>query len=288
LEFSEVKTAALRRVDLGDPTLSDRNFARLAEFIKGYSGIKMPSGKNTMLEGRLRRRMRATGIEDVNDYCNFLFDQGGLETELVHLINAVTTNKTDFFREPYHFEFMANQALPTLYNNGRRRFKAWSAACSNGAEPYTIAMVLDEFCEDRRDTDYSILGTDLSTEVIEQAVAGIYQTPMIEPVSMVRRKKFLMRSTRGDKVRIVPKLRAKNRFARLNLMDESYPVDRDMDMIFCRNILIYFDKAGQEAVLKRLCSHLRHGGYLFMGHSESITGFDLPVEQIASTVFRRR
>jgi len=183
---------------------------------------------------------------------------------------------------------MTSDALPMLHAMGRRRLKAWSAACSNGAEPYTIAMVMDEFCSDKRDCDYSILGTDLSTEVLDQAVAGIYSTPMIEPVSLERRRKYLLRSPRGDKVRIVPGLRAKHRFARLNLMDDSYPIDRDMDLIFCRNILIYFDKPGQEAVLKRLCSHLRPGGFLFMGHSESITGFDLPVDQIASTVFRRR
>lgn len=282
-----MQSAALRRADV-ESSLSDLNFKRLAEFIKAYSGIKMPSGKNTMLEGRLRRRMRATGIDDVNDYCSYIFDQGGLETELVHLINAVTTNKTDFFREPYHFEYMLSDALPTLRGMGRRRLKAWSAACSNGAEPYTISMVMADFCELNKDCDYSVLGTDLSTDMIDQALAGIYSTPMIEPVSMERRRKYLLRSPRGDKVRIVPGIRAKQRFARLNLMDDSYAIERDMDLVFCRNILIYFDKQGQEAVLKRLCSHLRPGGYLFMGHSESIAGFDLPVDQVASTVFRRR
>lgn len=270
--------------------LSARNFKRLAEFIHGYSGIKMPANKRTMLEGRLRRRMRATRIADVNDYCRYLFEDDGMSAEVIHLIDAVTTNKTEFFREPAHFQFMARQGLPALAAAGRREIKIWSSACSTGAEPYTIAMVMDEFCQARRGLDYSILCTDICTEVLDQAIAGIFSEQMIEPVQLERRQRYVMRAKDQSSgwVRIAPRLRAKLSFARLNLMDDAYPIDTDLDIVFCRNILIYFDKPTQAQVLSRLCDHLRPGGYLFLGHSESIVGIDLPVVQIANTVFQKR
>ncbi len=270
--------------------LSAKNFKRLADFIHDYSGIKMPANKRTMLEGRLRRRMRATHIGDVNDYCRYLFEGDGMAAEVIHLIDAVTTNKTEFFREPAHFQFMAKQGLPALAAAGRREIKIWSSACSTGAEPYTIAMMMDEFCQGRRGVDYSILCTDICTEVLGQAIAGIFSEQMIEPVSMERRQRYVMRARdrSSGHVRITPHLRAKLSFARLNLMDEAYPVDTDLDIVFCRNILIYFDKVTQAKVLGRLCDHLRPGGYLFLGHSESIVGIDLPVTQIANTVFQKR
>ena len=274
----------------GGDQLSPRNFKRLAELIHGYSGIKMPANKRTMLEGRLRRRMRATQIASLNDYCRYLFEDDGLESEIVHLIDAVTTNKTEFFREPAHFQFLQARALPAIARSGRRTIKAWSAACSTGAEPYTLAMVLEENRRIGKRQDYSILCTDLCTQVLAQAVAGMFPEAMIAPVEMELRRRYVMRArdtTRGL-VRMAPELRAQLSFARLNLMDEAYPVESDMDLIFCRNILIYFDKPTQSKVLQRLCDHLRPGGYLFLGHSESIVGIDLPVDQIANTVFQRR
>ena len=270
--------------------LSARNFQRLATFIHDYSGIKMPANKRTMLEGRLRRRMRATRINDVNAYCHYLFEENGLDGEAIHLIDAVTTNKTEFFREPAHFDFLATKGLPALAAKGKREIKIWSSACSTGAEPYTIAMVLDEFCETQRGVDYSILCTDICTEVLDQAVAGRFFEQMIEPVSMARRQRYLMRArdTARNEVRVKPHLRAKLAFARLNLMDDAYPIETNLDIIFCRNILIYFDKPTQAKVLSRLCNHLAPGGYLLLGHSESIVGIDLPVVQIANTVFQKR
>ena len=278
---------ALQPVTIGEP-LSNRNFSRLAEFIHSYSGIKMPSNKKTMLEGRLRRRMRVNRFDNVNDYCRFLFDEGGLDAETIHLIDAVTTNKTEFFREPVHFTFMEKTVLPQLAKS-RRHIRVWSAAASTGAEPYTLAMVLDEFCERQRGLDYSVLGTDICTEVLDQAIAGRFAEQMIEPVSMPRRQRYVMRArdaSRGE-VRIVPELRSKVAYGRLNLMDESYPIEQQQDIIFCRNILIYFDKPTQTKVLERLCRHLAPDGYLFLGHSESIVGVDLPLKQIANTVFQK-
>ena len=269
--------------------LSQKDFARLSDLIQRYSGIKMPTSKRTMLEGRLRRRLRQVQADTLADYCRFLFEEEGLESELIHLMDAVTTNKTDFFREPAHFDYLRAKVLPELAADGERPLKMWSAACSIGAEPYTLAMVLEENRRLRPRQDYSILCTDLSTEVLAQAVSGKYTEAMIQPVEPELRRKYLMRArTPGQgEVRIVPQLRAKLSFARLNLMDGAYPVDRDMDVIFCRNILIYFDKPTQAKVLGRLCDHLRPGGYLFIGHSETIVGFSLPVRQVANTVFQR-
>ena len=269
--------------------LGAANFRRLAEFIQRYSGIKMPPAKKTMLEGRLRRRVRELGLGSLDAYCAFLFEDDGLEAEQVHLIDVVTTNKTDFFREPAHFDFMVEKALPKMLRENRRSIRAWSAACSTGAEPYTLAMLLDDFCSRNRGWDYSILATDLCTQVLGQAVRGVYPAAMIEPAPVGLRKRHVLaaRDPRRGEVRIAPHLRAKVAFARLNLMDQAYPAPKGLDFLFCRNILIYFDKQNQAAVLGRLCSHLRPGGYLFLGHSETIVGVDLPVRAVASTIFER-
>lgn len=276
-------------VDPRHDELSVRNFTRLSAFIHAYSGIKMPATKQTMLEGRLRRRMRTYGHTNLNDYCDFLFEEGGLEAETIHLIDVVTTNKTEFFREPSHFDFLEAEGLPALAQGRRKPLKVWSAAASIGAEAYTLAMVLEDFVAGRSGLDYAIVATDICTDVLEKGLAGRYPEAMIEPVPMDRRRRYLRQSkdrARGE-VRISSHLRAKVAFGRLNLMDEVYPVDRDMDIIFCRNILIYFDKPTQAKVLGRLCDHLVRGGYLFLGHSESIVGLDLPIHQVANTIFQR-
>lgn len=273
--------------------LSTRDFQRLSEFIHGYSGIKMPVSKQSMVEGRLRRRVRALGVGTLGEYCRYLFDEDGLESEAVGLIDAVSTNKTDFFREPDHFHYLAEQAVPALIADQlvsrRSPLKIWSAACSIGAEPYTLAMVAAEIARVHPDLRTSILATDICTEVIETATLGIYPESMIAPVPVELRHRYVMRAKTGarDRVRIVPELRSMVAFGRLNLMERTYPVDRDMHVIFCRNILIYFDKPTQQQVLSRLCDHLRPGGYLFMGHSETLAGFGLPLRAVATTVFQR-
>ncbi|WP_294282110.1 CheR family methyltransferase [uncultured Sphingomonas sp.] len=268
--------------------LSADRFNRLAALIYDETGIKMPRTKATMLEGRLRRRLRDTGTATLNAYCDLLFADPSANGEIDHLINAVTTNKTDFFREPGHFDFLANTVLPTMVKQGRRRIRTWSAACSTGAEPYTMAMVLDRFAEANR-MEYGILATDIDTEVLETARRGIYPADQVDPVPSVMRQRYVAASTdrRAAKVRIAPELRSAIGFARLNLMDTHYPVGEPMDIIFCRNVLIYFDKPTQEAVVRRLCDCLRPGGYLFLGHSESIAGMDLPVKTVSYTVFER-
>lgn len=285
-----VPSPAARPADRTAPadSISRRNFARLADHIYGVAGIKMPESKRTMLEGRLRRRLGATGFACFDDYCAYLFDADGLGAEGPHLINAVTTNKTDFFREPAHFDYLCATVLPEFARLDIPAIRCWTAACSTGPEAYTLAMLLDEFTE-RRGQSYGILATDLDTEVLEAARRGIYNAELLDPVPERLARKYVMRPNdpRRREVRIAPELRAAIGFARLNLMDERYPVGDPMHLIFCRNVLIYFDKPTQKKVVARLVERLAPDGYLFLGHSESIAGFDLPLTQVANTVFRR-
>lgn len=198
--------SAVATVACVEDHISKRNFDHLARFIYDYSGIKMPPTKMTMLEGRLRRRLRATGISSFDDYCDYLFKQDGLEHEKVYLIDAVTTNKTDFFREPNHFTYLRDHALPKLAARDLRRFRIWSSACSTGAEPYTLAMVLDDFTGANPHQDYSILATDLSTEVLQTARRGIYSADMVAPVPAVYHDRYVMqaRDPSRREVRIIP------------------------------------------------------------------------------------
>ncbi len=273
-----------------DDSLSTRDFRQLSEFIYDYCGIKMTEAKRSMLEGRLRKRLRATGLPTFGDYCDYLFRQDGLKDEVVYLIDVVTTNKTDFFREPNHFDFLEKTALPTLAKQGVRQPRAWSSACSTGAEPYTMAMVMAEAVEKGVISDFSILATDLSTDVLKKGHAGIYNRDLLEPVPTAMQRKYVMQARdkyRSD-VRISPKLRSKVGFARMNLMNPSYDIGAPVHIIFCRNVLIYFDKKTQTHVLAELCKCLAPGGYLMIGHSESVTGINLPVKQVANTVFLKQ
>jgi len=277
------------RAQAGEDGLSSRNFEALSRYIYDYSGIKMPITKLTMLEGRLRRRLRATGIPSFNAYCDYLFKHDGIEKEAIFLIDAVTTNKTDFFREPKHFDFMERTGLPELVAAGHKRLRLWSAACSIGAEPYTMAMVMQDFADATSGIDYRILATDLSTDVLAAARRGVYPRDMVQPVpaELQRRHVMISRDAARGEVRIHPRLRSTIGFARMNLMDGAYKVGEPMHMIFCRNVLIYFDKPTQAKVLTRLCDCLVPGGFLYVGHSETVTGIPLPVRQVANTVFKK-
>jgi chemotaxis protein methyltransferase CheR len=269
-----------------DFCLEMADFRRLSRFINATSGIKMSEAKRAMVEGRLRRRVRGLGFADFTTYCRYVFDEGGLDHEAVHILDAVTTNKTEFFREPEHFRFLSETSLPLLVPPGRvRPLKVWSAACSTGAEPYTLAMVLSEWSG----SNYEILATDLCTEVLQTAILGIYSEEMIAPVPMELRRRYLLRSrdAAANRVRIAPELRNRIQFRHLNLMDQDYSVKGPFDVIFCRNVLIYFDKQTQVLVLSRLCQHLAPGGHLFIGHSETVAGYDLPLRSLAPTIFAR-
>lgn len=272
--------------------MDDADFFRIGNFIQSQCGIKMPLSKKTMLQGRLQKRLRLLGISSFSAYADFVFSEMGMEDEIFHMIDAVTTNKTDFFREAHQFDYLKNIALPGIIKNskdyaGKLRFKAWSAGCSTGEEPYTLAMVLSNFAENNISFQFSILATDLSTKVLKNAQLGIYQKEKISPVPMAFRQKYLLRSKDKALVRVIPALRSCINFMRLNFMDDDFNLKDMMDVIFCRNVIIYFDRATQEAILRRICRYLKPGGYLFMGHSETLNGMNLPVNQVSASIYRR-
>jgi chemotaxis protein methyltransferase CheR len=270
--------------------LSDRHFRTIAELIERQVGIKLPASKRLMLEGRLHKRVRALKHAGISHYMNYLGEQ--FDNELTHLIDVVTTNKTDFFREPQHFAFMKDIAVPELLKQRGRTsqgLKVWSAACSTGMEAYTTAMVLDAMTRGGSRFQFRILGTDISTSVLREAKLAIYPQEAIEPVpvNFVKRYFLSSREEARAEVRVVPELRRLTHFMRMNLMDASYPVDRDVDIIFCRNVLIYFERETQRKVVEQLASHLRPGGYLLVGHSESMVHSVVPgLRQVQPTVFR--
>ncbi len=271
--------------------LTPQSFRRFADFITSELGIKMSEHKIPMLQGRLHRRLRALGLHSLEAYQQLLFDSADSGRELADFIDAVTTNKTDFMREPKHFDYLVEQALPSLDSEPAQSWqvKLWCAGCSTGEEPYTLAMVLSEYVERRGHAQFSLFATDISTKVLHHARDAVYDQRRIEPVPEAWQKKYLLRSRDPAKqtVRIVPALRERVRFARLNFMDADYGVRETFDAVFFRNVMIYFDRPTQEAVVGRLCRNLRPGGYLFTGHSESLMGLDVPLRMVASAVYRK-
>lgn len=285
-------STAASPTDTGDAAqLTPQNFRRFADFITRELGIKMSETKIPMLQSRLQRRLRLLGLKSIEEYQRYLFESPNSDAELSDFVDAVTTNKTDFFREPHHFAFLRRTALPALDPDPSRpwAFKLWCAGCSSGEEPYTLGMVLSEHAEQRRGFDFSLLATDISSRVLNLAREAIYDHERVEPVDEALRKKYLLRSRDPAKkqVRIVPALRQRVQFKRLNFMNADYGVSDIFDVIFFRNVMIYFDKPTQAAVVTRLCRNLRPGGFLFVGHSESLMGLDVPVRMVASAVYQK-
>lgn len=265
--------------------------ADLRSLIRAELGIKMPPEKDVMLESRLARRLSSLGLPSLAAYRDHLLRSPDAGKELVELVNVVTTNKTDFFREVAHFEFAVRHALPELGivpGAPGARVRAWCAGCSSGEEPYTLAMVLADHGRDDPRWDYRILGTDVSTRVLEVARAGIYEAERVAPVPPPLRRRYVMTSKSPSPalVRIAPSLRARVSFHRLNFMDAAYGVADVFDLIFFRNVAIYFDPPTQAAVVRKLCQSLRPGGYFFMGHAESLTGLDVPLRRIGPSIYR--
>lgn len=272
-------------------TMPDHIFERLSNFIYKAYGIKMPPAKKVMLQSRLQKRLREMNMNSYEEYCDFVFSKEGEALELVHMIDVVTTNKTDFFREPTHFDFLRQTVLPEFVAREKTKttLKIWSAGCSSGEEVYTLAIVLAEFMEKNKNLDYSILGTDISTRILQKAIDAVYTEDRIAVIPIETKRKYFLRSKDRDKptVRLIPELRKKASYQRLNFMDDSYNVNEKFDIIFCRNVLIYFDRDTQEKVINRLCMSLKTGGYFFLGHSESITGMKVPLVQLKPTVFMK-
>ncbi len=277
-----------RAVDMQEERISARDFSRLRELVYEEAGINLSSEKRSMLEGRIRRRLKSLAIPSYEQYCKYLFSRSGRKQEICHLIDVVTTNKTDFFREPRHFEFLVNTALPELSQHNRSLF-FWSAGCSTGEEPYTLAMVVREYAEIHPGLEFRILATDVCSTVLEKASQAVYSCEAVQPVPAALKLKYLMRSRDPsvNRVRVVPELRRLIEFRRLNFMDRDYGVTEKASAIFCRNVLIYFDRITQQRILEQLTRYLVPDGYLFVGHSETLHELNLPLQQIAPALYRR-
>ncbi len=235
--------------------LSDAEFEKLRSLIYAECGINLSHDKKTMLEIRLKRRLKSLDISSLAEYCSRVFGPDGLKDELVSLIDVVTTNKTDFFREGAHFDYLVSKALPDLArrHGTYRSALFWSAGCSTGEEPYTLAMVLSEYAQTCPGFRFRVLATDISTEVLAKAQAGIFKSAQIIPVPVSLQRKYFMRSRDRelDLVRVVPELRAQVEFKRVNFMDADFELSESPEVVFCRNVIIYFDRPTQERLLKK-------------------------------------
>jgi len=264
-------------------------FERLSTFVTREYGIKLPLSKKAMLESRLNKKVKSLGRNSYKEFLDFIFSDEGKKEELYNVVDLITTNKTDFFRESAHFRFLTKEFLPVYQNEpGRNNLKIWSAGCSTGEEPYTIIMALEEYKKRHTETCYNVLASDVSIRVIQTAFQGIYDAEKIEPVPMDLKQNYFLRSASNPKlVRIRPEFRTKLQFKRINFMDDNYGLTKsDFDIIFCRNVLIYFDRPTQERVINKFCEYLKPGGALFLGHSESILGMNVPLKQIHPTIYR--
>lgn len=269
-------------------------FDRFSKMVQDSIGVQLPASKQVMVESRLRRRIIELGLGTVDEYFRHLFDNGALSAELDTIFDAVTTNKTDFFREAEHFIHLTERIIPARLSKrqatGRSSmFKVWSAAASTGAEAYTAAMVLADRESRRGAFEWRILGTDINRKVLLEAKRAVYSDAVIQPVPSAFRDRFLMRGQGQQKGnwRVVPDLRRRVNFQKMNLMDTHYPVDRDLDVIFLRNVLIYFSELDQTRVIAQLAGHLGHQGHLIVGHAEGMVVRHPSLRQVAPAVYRK-
>jgi chemotaxis protein methyltransferase CheR len=274
-----------------DESISNADFGRLRSLIYEQSGINLNADKKTMLELRIKRRLRSLDLDSFAQYCEYLFGPHGQKEEIVHLLDVVSTNKTDFFREPEHFEFLVQKAIPDLMarNESGRPLLIWSAGCSTGEEPYTLAIVLTECRQAHPDLRFSILATDISNTVLAKAKRGVYTCEVVRPVPPELQKKYFLRSRDRDSdlARVVPELRQLVEFRRLNFMDADFGLSQKADVIFCRNVIIYFDHSTQEQIIQKLADQLLPGGYAFVGHSETLHDMDVPLVPVAPALYRK-
>jgi len=269
-------------------TLSDRNFGFIRDLVGERTGIVLSDLKRDMTYGRLVRRLRELKLSSFDEYCALL--KSGDEDELINLTNAITTNLTSFFREPHHFEFLSQELLPKLLaSKADRRLRIWSAGCSSGEEPYTIAMTILESVPQIRNWDIRILATDLDYNMVSRAASGIYTEERVNGIDARRQKRWFRRG-RGENagmVRVSPELQNLITFKQLNLLHE-WPMKGPFDIIFCRNVVIYFNKETQRELFSRYADIMTPDGHLFIGHSESLYKVSDRFELLGRTIYRRR
>ncbi len=270
--------------------LTDAQLDQIASMTKGLAGINLHAGKKELVHARLAKRVRKLGLRSYKDYLRYVREDETGE-ELTNMLDALSTNVTSFFRENDHLHYLKDSVLPRLMSKASRqeaRLRIWSAGCSSGEEPYSIAIVLREEIDDLDGWDARILATDLSTKVLARAREGVYKKSSLASVpAKVRSKYFTCVQTRPDHLyRVTDSLRCLVTFARLNLMAD-WPMRGPFDAMFCRNVMIYFDKPTQELLVGRLWRLLAPGGTLFVGHSESLSGVNHSFKYIRASIYEK-
>ena len=267
---------------------SDKHFNYIRDLVAEHSGIVLSDAKQDMVYSRLVRRLRKTGINNFDDYCLLLENQN--HEEFTHFSNAITTNLTAFFRENHHFDILAETVLPELMqrNKASKKIRIWSAGCSTGMETYSIAMVLKEVLPDNQGWDVKILATDLDTNVLETAANGVYKQDSITGVSDARMSRWFMkgRAENAEKIKLSKELRSMISFRPLNLL-RPFPFKGPFDIIFCRNVVIYFDKATQKVLFDKFANIHADDSYLFIGHSETLYNVTDRYKLIGNTVYKK-
>jgi chemotaxis protein methyltransferase CheR len=273
--------------------LSDREFQSFRTLVATHSGIALGPHKRALLQARLGRRLRTLGLTTFADYHRLLIEHDPQGEELVRFINAVTTNKTHFYREPHHFAYLAERWAPAMVGRasrgGERAVRIWSAGCSTGEEPYTIAMTVADALPHADGWSVRILASDIDTDVLERAAAGVYSIDAAGAIPPAVLKRHFLRGTgtSTDLMRVRPSLRSLVAFRRINLLEDQWPSGASFDVIFCRNVLIYFDRPTQQRVIERLGACLKDDGVLVLGHSEGILGMTNGLRHVGHTIYRK-
>ena len=267
---------------------TEKDFNTVKKLVAQQTGINLTDAKKDLVYGRLSKRIRTLGLSSFRDYIEYIHQAH--EDELVNFINAITTNLTSFFRENHHFEYLSNILLPQLIkvNEQSRKIRIWSAGCSTGEEPYSIAMTVLEHMEKHKNWDIKILATDLDTNVIEKAKSGIYTEERITGLEKERNKRWFLKG-KGSKqgyVKVSSELKDIITFRQLNLI-ASWPMQGTFDIIFCRNVVIYFDKPTQKVLFDRYANLLVDNGTLFIGHSETLFKVSSRFKAIGSTIYQK-
>jgi len=267
--------------------LKDDEFNLIKDVIYRESGIRLTEMKKALVQARLMKRLRELKLPDYREYCHFLTNN--YDREIINLINCITTNKTDFFREPKHFEFLQEVALPELEHSGRKRITIWSAGCSTGAETYTIAITLREYFAGRSMQEVKILATDIDTQVLRRGEEGIYSYNEVDTINIELLRRYFKRGTGENEGFFKVKDSVQNMisFRRLNLLDDTYPMKGRFDIIFCRNVIIYFDTASRNRLFEKFHACLSDDGYLIMGHSETLAGMTTRFRFVGHTIYRK-
>jgi len=272
--------------------ISDELFSQVGKMITEKYGIKMPPEKKIMFQARLQRRLHELDIHSFDEYAEILLNDRNSTGEFNQLADLISTNKTEFFREKEHFSFLNSTILPEFIRvktpHQPAQFNVWSAGCSSGQEAYSIGIQIEEF---ERMTgnrfDYSILATDISARMLRQAREAIYPFHQVEELTAEIKRRYFLKSkdTMTMKVRIVKEIRDKVTIGYMNLMEDLYPFQAQFDVIFIRNTLIYFDRTNQVKVLKQVLNSLKPGGFLLIGHSESLINLHLPIQSVAPSIY---